>query len=118
MCKKLVVLMLVLGLASYASAGVISDYEMPEPPGTPVTTADSGPRNVPGTLRGGAAIVADDGSLLIKSAMYDGTPRAGGQVLSLDGVDSYVDIGGTGPGGNWNDTCVWPCDTGLQLGTH
>jgi hypothetical protein len=116
MCKKLVVLMLVLGLASYASAGVISNYNFPEPPGTPATTADTGPRGTPGTLRGGAAIVADDGSLAVKSALYDGIARAGGQVLSLDGVDDYVDIGGPGVSGNWADTCIWPCDVGFAAG--
>ena len=34
-------------------------------------------------------------------------------MLSLDGVDSYVNIAGIGTSGNWSDTCIWPCGTYL-----
>jgi hypothetical protein len=58
-------------------------------------------------MMGGAAIVADDGSLALASSAL-GPAMAGGNVLSLDGVDDYVNIGGAGNNG-WEDTCVWPC---------
>jgi hypothetical protein len=107
MCKKLFVLALVLGLASFASAGLLSNYEFPEAAGTNggSTTGDSGPRAVPGTLMGSATIIADDGSLATAS-----NGKAGGQVLSLNGTTDYVNIGGAGSSG-WADHCVWPCGT-------
>lgn len=108
MCKKFIVLVLVLGLTSITSAALLSSYDFVEAAGTPATTADnpSASRGVAGTLMGGAALVADDGSLATASS-----GAAGGQVLSLDGVDDYVEIGGAGNNG-WEDTCVWPCSTG------
>jgi hypothetical protein len=104
MCKKLLVLALVLGLASFASAGLISRYQFPEAAGSPATTADSGARQAAGTLRGGATLIGDDGSLFFASQ-----GKAGGRVLSLDGVDDYVDLNAPGTSGVWADTCIWPC---------
>jgi len=108
MCKNLFVLVLILGLTSVASAGLLSSYDFPEAAGTPVTTADNpaASRQVAGTLMGGATIINDNGSLAARSGGV-----AGGQVLSLDGVNSYVNLGGNGTNG-WEDTCIWPCATG------
>ena len=95
MCKKLIVLALVLGLSSYASATLLAHYQFSETAGTaaPGTTADSAD-GFTGTLMGNAIIIPDVmGALAARSSLYDGTARAGGNVVSLDGVGDYVNLG-------------------------
>ena len=91
MCKKMLVLLLVVCFVGSASATLLQGYSFPEAQGEMATTADSGSNGVTGVLAGGANLVNDDGSLAAAS-----WGAAGGRVLALDGVDDYVEIGSGG----------------------
>lgn len=89
--KKLLVLVLVMCLASFASAQMLGEYNFSEIGNSADdTTADTGTRGIAGTILGWGQIIEDDGSLAAKS-----TGQAGGGVINLGGAGTgeYVNVG-------------------------
>ena len=86
MCKRVLCLMLVLGLAGSASAALIASYDLDSQ--MMGVTPNAGSATANGSLVRNAALVTDDGSLAAASSVYNGTAQAGGKVLNLPQIGS------------------------------